>query len=505
MALSSLRIRRTLCALSNLHRTLSATSALSFSHASSSPLLNGPTSAQSPVSHPKSWTLLLHSRTFRSSSLSSARSAPYDNNQNEKMDPNTVLFEGCDYNHWLIVMDYPQTNRPPAEEMVRAYEETCAKGLNISVEEAKQKMYACSTTTYTGFQVVMSEEESQKFEGLPGVIFVLPDSYIDPQNKEYGGDKYVNGTIYPRPPPVHHGRQQGRYHDRNRNPDPPRYNGQGPTPNQQGNPSYNLKGPMQDRGNYGPSQTYGSQRQGDNRGPLPVNTPGGRDAYQPGRDPVPSYQGNYNQAGQQNYHPQEQRNFPEGDQRNYAPPGPVGFRRDDRNYVPPQTETHGQGLGGFQGQGTAGAYGQGPSSGVYGQGPNSGVYGQGPNSGVYGQGPNSGAYGQGPNSGAYGQGPNSGAYGQEGPRSGAYGQEGQRSGAFGQGPSSGAFGQGPSSGPFGQVTEVTASGNGQCYPGYGGDQRFSQGEQRNVQGEQSNYAPTGQTGIEQVRDPLFSN
>ncbi|BBG96159.1 hypothetical protein Prudu_004883, partial [Prunus dulcis] len=56
-----------------------------------------------------------------------------------------------------------------------------------SVEEAKQKMYACSTTTYTGFQVVMSEEESQKFEGLPGVIFVLPDSYIDPQNKEYGG------------------------------------------------------------------------------------------------------------------------------------------------------------------------------------------------------------------------------------------------------------------------------------------------------------------------------
>ncbi|PQQ00740.1 multiple organellar RNA editing factor 1 mitochondrial isoform X2 [Prunus yedoensis var. nudiflora] len=215
-------------------------------------------------------------------------------------------------------------------------------------------MYACSTSTYTGFQVVMSEEESQKFEGLPGVIFVLPDSYIDPQNKEYGGDKYVNGTIYPRPPPVHHGRQQGRYHDRNRNPDPPRYDRQGPTPNQQGNPSYNQQGPMQGRGNCGPSQTYGSPRQGDNRGPLPVNTPGGRDANQPGRDPVPSYQGNYNQAGQQNYHPQEQRNFPQGDQRNYAPPG----------------------------QGTAGAYGQGPSSGSYSQGLNSGAYGQGLNSGA---------------------------------------------------------------------------------------------------------------------------
>ncbi|KAL6279769.1 hypothetical protein ACE6H2_016650 [Prunus campanulata] len=316
MALSSLRLRRTLCSLSTLHRSLSATSALSFSHSSSSPLLNGPTSAQSPASHPQSWTLLLHSRTFRSSSLSSARSAPYDNNQNDKMDPNTILFEGCDYNHWLIVMDFPKDNLPPAEEMVRTYEETCAKGLNISVEEAKQKMYACSTSTYKGFQVVMSEEESQKFEG----------------------DKYVNGTIYPRPPPVHHGRQQGRYHGRNRNPDPPRYDRQGPTPNQQGNPSYNQQGPMQGRGNYGPSQTYGSPRQGDNRGPLPVNTPGGRDANQPGRDP--------------------QRNFPQGDQRNYAPPGPVGFSQDDRNYVPPQTETHGQGLGGFQGQGTAGAYGQ---------------------------------------------------------------------------------------------------------------------------------------------------
>ncbi|PQQ13030.1 multiple organellar RNA editing factor 1 mitochondrial [Prunus yedoensis var. nudiflora] len=452
MALSSLRLRRTLCSLSTLHRSLSATSALSFSHSSSSPLLNGPTSAQSPASHPQSWTLLLHSRTFRSSSLSSARSAPYDNNQNDKMDPNTILFEGCDYNHWLIVMDFPKDNLPPAEEMVRTYEETCAKGLNISVEEAKQKMYACSTSTYTGFQVVMSEEESQKFEGLPGVIFVLPDSYIDPQNKEYGGDKYVNGTIYPRPPPVHHGRQQGRYHDRNRNPDPPRYDRQGPTPNQQGNPSYNQQGPMQGRGNYGPSQTYGSPRQGDNRGPLPVNTPGGRDANQPGRDP--------------------QRNFPQGDQRNYAPPGPVGFSRDDRNYVPPQTETHGQG----------------PSSGAYGQGPSSGSYSQGPNSGAYGQGPNSGAYGQ--------EGPSPGAYGQEGQRSGAYGQEGQRSGAYGQGPSSGAFGQGPSSGTFGQVT---ASGNGQSYPGYGGGQRFSQGEQRNVQGEQSNYARTGQTGIEQGR------
>ena len=34
-------------------------------------------------------------------------------------------------------------------------------------------MYACSTTTYTGFQVEMSEEESQKFEGKFWIAFCV--------------------------------------------------------------------------------------------------------------------------------------------------------------------------------------------------------------------------------------------------------------------------------------------------------------------------------------------
>ncbi|KAM1135458.1 hypothetical protein ACFX2J_044291 [Malus domestica] len=478
MALSSLRLRRTLSGLSTLHRSLSATSALSAPHSFSSPLLPASTSEKFPVLPPQSWTLLLQSRTFRSSPFSSARPTSYGNDPKDEIGPNTVLFEGCDYNHWLIVMDYPWDNKPPAEEMIRNYEETCAKGLNISMEEAKKKIYACSTTTYTGFQVEMSEEESQKFEGLPGVVFVLPDSYIDPQNKEYGGDKYINGTIIPRPPPVQYGRQQGgRFRDNNRNRDQQRYDQQRPSYNPQGNPSYNQQGPMRGGGNYSasqnyPQQNYSSPRQGENTGPIPVNTAGGKDAYQPGGEPVPSYQGNYNQGGQQSYRPQEQRNFPQGDQRNYAPPGQQGFRGDNRNYGPPHSDTDEQRLSGFQGQGTPGAYAQGPSSGTYAQGPSSGAYGQGPSSGAYGQGPSSGAYGQGPSSGAYGQGPSSGAYG--------------------QGPSSAAYGQGPSSGPYGQGT---ASGNGQGYPAHGGDERF----------QQSNSAPMGHTGIDQVRYPMFSN
>lgn len=35
----------------------------------------------------------------------------------------------------------------------------------LSVEEAKKKIYACSTTTYNGFQVEVSEEMSEKFNG----------------------------------------------------------------------------------------------------------------------------------------------------------------------------------------------------------------------------------------------------------------------------------------------------------------------------------------------------
>ncbi|KAJ8438613.1 hypothetical protein Cgig2_010397 [Carnegiea gigantea] len=114
-------------------------------------------------------------------------------NDGDKIDPDTILFEGCDYKHWLIVMDFPNDpqQRPPAEEMVETYVQTLAKVVG-SVEEAKKKMYACSTTTYTGFQAEIDEETAQKFEGMPGVLFVLPDSYIDPVNKEYGGrSKYV--------------------------------------------------------------------------------------------------------------------------------------------------------------------------------------------------------------------------------------------------------------------------------------------------------------------------
>ncbi|KAG7532707.1 hypothetical protein ISN45_Aa08g003670 [Arabidopsis thaliana x Arabidopsis arenosa] len=110
--------------------------------------------------------------------------------------------EGCDFNHWLITMNFPKDNVPSREEMISIFEQTCAKGLDISLEEAKKKIYAICTTSYQGFQATMTIGEVEKFRDLPGVQYIIPDSYVDVENKVYGGDKYENGMITPGPIPV---------------------------------------------------------------------------------------------------------------------------------------------------------------------------------------------------------------------------------------------------------------------------------------------------------------
>ncbi|KAK9911691.1 hypothetical protein M0R45_035586 [Rubus argutus] len=123
MAQSFLRLRRSLSSgLATLHHSLSSVPRSS------------PSSSSSIVQSPpqQSRTLRFQSRSFRSSSFSLARpTSTYGSNNHDEIGPDTILFEGCDYNHWLIVMDFPRDNKPPPEEMVRTYEETCAKGLNI--------------------------------------------------------------------------------------------------------------------------------------------------------------------------------------------------------------------------------------------------------------------------------------------------------------------------------------------------------------------------------------
>ncbi|RWR87934.1 multiple organellar RNA editing factor 3, mitochondrial-like protein [Cinnamomum micranthum f. kanehirae] len=68
-----------------------------------------------------------------------------------------------------------------------------------SEEEAKKKINSVCTMTYIGFGALISEELSFKVKGLPGVLWVLLDSYLDVPNRDYGGDLFVDGKVINRP------------------------------------------------------------------------------------------------------------------------------------------------------------------------------------------------------------------------------------------------------------------------------------------------------------------
>ena len=73
-------------------------------------------------------------RRLSSTSLVPERPLNPDRPDGEEMtpcDPDIDEIEGCDFNHWLIVVDFPKDPRPNPEEMIQFYEETCSKALNI--------------------------------------------------------------------------------------------------------------------------------------------------------------------------------------------------------------------------------------------------------------------------------------------------------------------------------------------------------------------------------------
>lgn len=121
MALASLRLRRALFlspALLKqgiLQSSSISTTSLPFRAAISPAVL-------SPSQHHHQ---LNQRHPFRSSSLS------FDNRRSDqgdgKISPDEILFEGCDYNHWLITMDFPKDPKPTPEQMVDTYVETLAK------------------------------------------------------------------------------------------------------------------------------------------------------------------------------------------------------------------------------------------------------------------------------------------------------------------------------------------------------------------------------------------
>ncbi|KAF7843093.1 Multiple organellar RNA editing factor 9, chloroplastic [Senna tora] len=172
------------------------------------------------------WNLPNSASTLTRTLIRAAVDGDYSTKRSSSSEPReTIMLPGCDYNHWLIVMEFPKDPAPTREQMIDTYLNTLATVLG-SMEEAKKNMYAFSTTTYTGFQCTVDEATSEKFKGLPGVLWVLPDSYIDVKNKDYGGDKYINGEIIPCKYPTYQPKRSGsknesRRYERRRDGPPP--------------------------------------------------------------------------------------------------------------------------------------------------------------------------------------------------------------------------------------------------------------------------------------------
>ncbi|GER53562.1 plastid developmental protein DAG [Striga asiatica] len=105
------------------------------------------------------------------------------------------LIDGCDYKHWLVVMQPPE-NYPQRDELVQQYVSTLALALG-SEKAAMESIYSVSTKYYYSFSCQVDENVIHKIKSLPHVKWVLPDSYLSSKENGYGGvcDSYRASTL----------------------------------------------------------------------------------------------------------------------------------------------------------------------------------------------------------------------------------------------------------------------------------------------------------------------
>ncbi|CAH8292956.1 unnamed protein product [Eruca vesicaria subsp. sativa] len=222
----------------------------------------------------------------------------------------TILLDGCDFEHWLVVVDPPEGD-PTRDEIIDSYIKTLAQIVG-SEEEARMKIYSVSTRCYFAFGALVSEDLSHKLKELPKVRWVLPDSYLDVRNKDYGGEPFIDGKAVPYDPKYHEEwiRNNARANERNRRNDRPkkfdgsrnferrRENMAGGSPPQRPPMGGSAPPPPPMGQNYGgppPPPNMGGQRPPPNYGgpPPPHNNMGGQrpPANYGGVPPPPHYGG----------------------------------------------------------------------------------------------------------------------------------------------------------------------------------------------------------------------
>ncbi|XP_058787936.1 multiple organellar RNA editing factor 9, chloroplastic-like isoform X3 [Vicia villosa] len=87
-----------------------------------------------PPNHPKTSSLNFNNlsihtkiRTWNPIQIRAAAKEDFSSNKsgsNEQKE--TIMLPGCDYNHWLIVMEFPKDPKPSREQMIDTYLQTLA-------------------------------------------------------------------------------------------------------------------------------------------------------------------------------------------------------------------------------------------------------------------------------------------------------------------------------------------------------------------------------------------
>ncbi|KAI4323001.1 hypothetical protein L6164_022645 [Bauhinia variegata] len=278
----------------------------------------------------------LQSPSLRSFSTRATTSSLNDPNPNWSNRPpkETILLDGCDFEHWLVVMEKPEGD-PTRDEIIDSYIKTLAQVVG-SEEEARMKMYSVSTRHYYAFGALVSEELSYKIKELPRVRWVLPDSYLDVKNKDYGGEPFINGQAVPYDPKYHEEwvRNNARANERNRRNDRPR--------NQDRSRNFDRRREntiSRDMQNRPPMQYPGPNVQGPppgNTGGFPPNNAGGFPPNNAGGYP-PNNAGGYppNNAG--GYPPNNAGGYPPNNAGGYPPNNAGGYQPSNMGGVPPNS------------------------------------------------------------------------------------------------------------------------------------------------------------------------
>ncbi|TYH36382.1 hypothetical protein ES332_D13G260400v1 [Gossypium tomentosum] len=159
------------------NRALTASSSFPFRSRLTAALLN-----KTPIFIPVATKIL--TRTKTSGSGYSPLNDPSPNCSSPRP---SVLLDDSSYEHWLIILEFPERPKPLEEEMMDAYVKTLASVVG-SEEEAKKRIYSVCTTIYTGFRAFFSGYLIDEL----GVRCCSRDHY-------YAGDLFVDGKVLHRP------------------------------------------------------------------------------------------------------------------------------------------------------------------------------------------------------------------------------------------------------------------------------------------------------------------